>query len=150
MQAFEMATPSLTLILRSTDKDVNLLYLVEIEAKEEIRLIASSENYIEALMIAKKVFNKLKEAEKLVGDFAVMIEAEYGRGVSYEINDFQFHPSFEDSDRFYQELCNEFEAMKLIDSKDLNKNFRIIVNKEKLNEYQELRFLNYLKKLGNV
>lgn len=139
---------STTLSLRSSDQGVNLIYIVEIEDNGTMYHCFESENYFQALAVAAKVFSKLKTKQNIIGSFGVLIEASQGRGVSYDINTFTFDAFFENSNEFYKELINEFEHSKLY-RKSNNTIFRKIVNKHKLNEYQEHRFLQYLKDFLN-
>jgi hypothetical protein len=148
LSAIEISSKEIetSLILRSEGSE-HISYVVEIEHKKEIHPCFNSENYLQSLIIAKKLFHRLKT--KSSSDFAVMIESEHGRGAIYEINEFGFDAAFMDKESFYEELCNEFEHSKLT-LQDNNTLFRKMVNKNKLNEYQEQRFLYFLKKFGNV
>jgi hypothetical protein len=139
---------STILSLRSSDQGINLLYIVEIDDNGIVHHCFESENYFQALAVAAKVFSKLKTKQNVIGSFGVSIEASQGRGISYDVNTFTFDAFFENSDEFYQELINEFEYEKLY-RKSNNVIFRKIVNKHKLNEYQEHRFLQRLKDFLN-
>jgi hypothetical protein len=148
MTALNYENVSTVLSLRSSDQGVNLLYIVEIDEGGTIHHCFESENYFQALAVAAKVFSKLKTKQDIIGAFGVSIEASQGRGISYDVNTFTFDAFFENSDEFYKELVNEFEYNKLY-HKSNNSIFRKIVNKNKLNEYQEHRFLQYLKDFLN-
>lgn len=136
----------ISLVLR-TEEEHNLLYVVEIEDDDKTYRCYASENYDQALLVARKVFSKLKTKQQQIGDFAVMIESPQGRGISYDVNHFTCDPSFDDAEDFYEDLVNEFEYEQAIRRVDNNTLFREIVGKNKLNEYQEQRFLQYLKEL---
>lgn len=138
-----MESPSTTLILRSTEEEKNLTYLVEIEEGKTTHTCYSTENYLQALIAAREVFSRLKEKNTNLG---VLLEAQHNRGASYAVNSFSFESDFQDTDSFYEDLCNEFETEKLkLDSP--NEIFRKLVNREKLNEYQERRFLTRIKRM---
>ena len=77
-----------------------------------------------------------------------MIESHQGRGCSYEVNDFSFDASFDDTDQYYKELCNDFEHVKFKSRNNNNVAFRKVVKRHGLNEYQERKFLGYLKRWG--
>lgn len=140
--------PNITLQLRS-EPSINLTYHVEIvEDKQTIKLF-SSENYFQALLIAKRIFNDLRSKYNQIGDVEVIIESLHGRGACYEINDFSFDASFEDTDNFYQELVSEFEIARLQNENNLNVVFRKLIDKHKLNEYQEQRFLTFIRKINH-
>ena len=136
-----------TLYLRSEPRE-NLLYIVEVEDDGDLHRYYESENYHQALLVAKRIFHKLKI--NTTEDFGVLIESQYGLGACYDINTFSFDASFSDSDDFYKDLCNDFEFRKLSSKQSKNVLFREMINERKLNEYQEQRFLQYLKRLGNV
>lgn len=148
MTALSVHKVSTTLTLRS-EEHAHLLYVVEIENASKTYHCFSSENYFQALLVAKKIFSKFKTKED-IGDLAVMIEAQHGRGICYDVNQFSFDSDFENGDHFYKELCNEFEYRKFKDSMDNNTLFRKMASEMKLNEYQEQQFLYWLKKLDNV
>lgn len=135
-----------TLSLRSGENGDNLIYLVEIETGSKTYNCFSSENYAQALLVAKKIFNKLKIKQEEIGNFAVSIETQQGRGVCFDINNFSFDPSFQDTLSFYKNLACEFEHIKFIKKVSSNVAFREVTNDNKLNEYQEQRFLMHLKK----
>lgn len=138
--------PNITLQLRS-EPSINLTYYVEIIENNETFQLFSSENYFQALLIAKTIFNDLR-TKRTTGDIEVIIESLHGRGACYEINDFSFDASFEDTDNFYEELVSEFEMARL-QQPDINIIFRKIVEKHKLNEYQEQRLLVRIRKISN-
>ena len=140
--------PSLTLQLRSEPK-VNLVYNVEIIQGNNTTTLFTSENYYQALAVAKKVFNDLSKNSDQVGDIEVILESLHGRGVSYEINNFCADFGFEDDESFYQELVSEFEILKLKNPSKANTIFRELVETHKLNEYQELRLLGFIRKTTN-
>ena len=134
-----------TLSLYSKENGDNLIYLVDVDTRGTTYSCFSSENYVQALLVAKKVFNKLKIKQE-VGDFAVMIESQQGRGMCFDINNFSFDSSFQDTAGFYKDLVSEFEHIKFIKKASNNISFREVVNNNKLNEYQEQRLLTQLKK----
>lgn len=136
-----------TLVLRSDWRAENIRYIVEIEDKKTIHHCFMSENYNQALLVARKIFEKLDDRKNDLGDFAIMVEHPQGKGISYDINAFPHSSSFDDTEAFYSDLANEFEHQKLVSNLDNNTLFRQFVNKNKLNEYQELRFLKLLKEL---
>lgn len=140
--------PSLTLQLRSEPK-INLIYHVEIIQGKESTCIFSSENYFQAAVVAKKIFNDLMLKFSHLGDIEVIVESLYGRGVSYEINNFNIDFGFQDSESFYQDLVSEFEILLLQDSTKSNIIFRDLVDKHKLNEYQEQRLLTFIRQTDN-
>lgn len=132
-----------TLCLRS-EEDINLLYVVEVEEGDQVYRCFSTENYYQALVVAKRVFNKLKTRQN-IGDFGVLIEAPQGRGVTYDINAFSYEPDFNDSSKFYEELVNDLEYQLADENKNINLLFREAVNRHRLNEYQEQKLLQKLK-----
>ena len=135
-----------TLSLYSEEK-INLIYVVEIEEYKKKYRCFESENYNQALLVANKVFDRLKVRQDLIGDFSVIIESPLKRGISYDINQFTHNPNFADSEDFYKDLVNEFEHQKIVQKLDNNSLFRQFVDKNKLNEYQERKFLYHLKDL---
>jgi hypothetical protein len=136
-----MDSPSTTLVLRSTEEEKNLTYVVEIEEGKAQHVCYTSENYLQSLIAAREIFGRLRSTGTDVG---VLIEAQHNRGASYAVNDFNFESDFQDTDSFYKDLSNEFETEK--SKEDLsNEIFRKLVNREKLNEYQERRFLAQIK-----
>lgn len=136
---------STVLQLRSDWSAENLRYAVEIETSKKTYQYFISENYNQALMVARKIFDKMIKNRKEIGDFGVMLEAAYGRGACYDINNFAHDNDFNDTREFYNHLVNEFNLR--LASKNTNNNlvFRQIINENKLNEYQERMFLKYLK-----
>lgn len=142
MQESATTSPSITLVLR-TEEGVNLFYVVELEDKNETYQIYTSENYMSALIAARKVFSKIKTQSS---DFGVMLESPQGKGISYTLGSFEVG-DFEDSSVFYDELVNDFESAKL-SNKSSNEIFRSLINKNKLNEYQEQRLLKKIKELS--
>jgi hypothetical protein len=143
MDAQFSKTPTTTLTLRSIEDGKNLTYVVEIEEGKYLHSCYSSENYLQALIAAREIFDRLRA---LSVDLGILIEAQYNRGASYAVNDFSFESQFEDADDFYSELCAEFELENI--SSTANTAFRKIVDREKLNEYQEQRLLASIKKLN--
>ena len=148
MEALNISKISTSLILRSEERENHLLYVVEIEENKKVHNCFSSENYFQALLVAKRIFSKLKTKQADIGDFEVIIEAQQGRGITYEINEFSFDSSFTNTDDFYKELCNEFETRKFVTKSNNNTLFIKIVQEQKLNEYQEQQFLAWIKKLS--
>lgn len=146
MEALNIHKISTSLILRSEERE-NLLYVVEIEENKRVHNCFSSENYFQALLVAKRIFSKLKTKQSEIGDFEVIVEAQQGRGITYDINEFSFNPDFTNTDDFYEELCNEFESRKFKSKLNNNTLFRKIVQEQKLNEYQEQQFLVWIKRL---
>lgn len=140
------ASVTTTLVLRSEQRR-NLLYIVEIETKEQTFQTFTSENYYQALTVAQRVFNRLMTKKDQIGDFGVMIEGNQGRGASYDVSRFTF-TGFDDTDSYYKELCNDFEHVKFKSRNKNNLAFRKVVRQHGLNEYQEQKFLGYLKRLG--
>ena len=133
------------LVLR-TIEGVNLLYSVEFESNGTTDILYQSENYFQALTVAKKVFDKLKT--KGIHGLDVIIDSEYGRGCAYDHDQFSFDCTFRDNESFYVELCNDIEQLKFEKRISNNEAFRKIVNREKLNEYQEQKLLKWIKKLN--
>lgn len=135
-----------TLMLYSKDEGDNLIYNVEIEEKNNEKFFFfSSENYFQALVVAKRVFDKLSKWDDQFKDIGVMIEAHQGRGVSFDINNFTFDNDFDDQESFYKDLVSEYESVRVNDVINNNQVFRNLVRQHKLNEYQEQRLLNYIK-----
>ena len=143
----EESNVSTTLILYSKEEGDNLVYYVEIEEQNKERHNCfCSENYIQALTVAKRVYDKLTGYN--IGDVGVMIEAHQGRGVTFDVNNFSFDSEFNDQEDFYKDIVSEFESFKVIDPLTSNELFRKLVRQHKLNEYQEQRFLQYIKELN--
>lgn len=147
MQALNIQKIATSLTLRSEERE-NLLYIVEIEENKKVHHCFSSENYFQALLVAKRIFSKLKTKQSEIGNFEVIVESQQGRGITYDVNEFSFDPGFVDSADFYSELCNEFETRRFKSKTDNNTLFRKIVQEQKLNEYQEQQFLVWIKKLS--
>jgi hypothetical protein len=148
MEALNIHKISTSLILRSEERENHLLYIVEIEENKKVHLCLSSENYFQALLVAKRIFSKLKTKQDDIGDFEVIVEAQQGRGITYDVNEFSFDSNFANTDDFYKELCNEFETRKFVAKLDNNTLFRKMIQEQKLNEYQEQQFLAWIKKLS--
>ena len=138
----EIAT---TLVLRTDWSGVNLRYCVEVETKSETYHCFTTENYNQALVATKSIFDKMIKNKSEIGDFAVMIDKNKGQGISYDINAFSYDVDFSDHASFYQDLVNDFEYRKFADNIDANTLFRTFVDEYKLNEYQEQMFLKYIK-----
>jgi hypothetical protein len=145
MQASSLDEIGASLILRS-EEGVNLCYVVEIEEKGKTHKGLTSENYVEALVFAQRIFDKMRSFQDQIGNIAVMIEDHHGRGISYSVNEFTHNPSFVDTDDFYNDLVNEFESAKIKKNQSNNVLFRSLIEKYKLNEYQEQKFLKFIKK----
>ena len=138
---------SVTLHLKCVDDAENLTYVVEIVSKDGTFKCYNSENYNQALFVAKEVFSRLtkKQEGQLIGDIETIIEAEHGTGAAYDVNNFCPPSCSDDKESFYRNMFEEIETLK-IKKCSLNEAFRKLVNKYKLNEYQEHRFLTYIKK----
>ena len=135
-------SPILTLVLR-TEEDRNLHYIVELEGST-INTFYRGENFNQATYIANNIFKWLKENQQ---KFAIYKEERNGTGASYFLStDLTSFPCDSTSDEdFLSEICEEFESEKIQNAQDINKWFRNLVNKYKLNEYQEHTFLQQLK-----
>lgn len=139
---FASDTPILTLVLR-TEEDRNLFYVVELEGSS-INTFYRGENFNQAIYVANNIFKWLKENEQ---KFAIYKEERNGTGASYFLSsDLRSFPceSISDED-FLTTVCEEFESKKIENAQDINGWFRSLVNKYKLNEYQEFIFLKQLK-----
>lgn len=145
MQASSLDEIRTSLILRS-EEGVNLCYVVEIEEEGKIHKGLTSENYVEALVFARRIFDKLISFKDKVGNIAVMIEDHHGRGISYNVNEFIHNPNFVDTNDFYADIVNEFESAKIKTLESNNVIFRSLIEKYKLNEYQEQQLLKFIKK----
>ena len=64
-------------------------------------------------------------------NFGVLLESHQGRGIAYDINEFNANPAFDDTEDFYRDLVNEFESKQAVDGLDNNTLFRKMVNKNK-------------------
>jgi hypothetical protein len=145
MQASSLDEIGASLILRS-EEGVNLCYVVEIEEKGKTHKGLTSENYVEALVFAQRIFDKMMSFQDKIGNIAVMIEDHHGRGISYNVNEFIHNPNFVDTNDFYDDLVNEFESTKIKTQQTNNVLFRNLIEKYKLNEYQEQKLLKFIKK----
>lgn len=142
-------TQNRTLILRSIEEADNLCYLVEFESESYIKTFYKGENYNQALLIASHVNSWLRQ--HLDTYFDLIIEQPQGQGVIYLHSALDSFPEVsDDMADFYSQLCDEFETKKLGKMHDLNLLFRDLVNKNKLNQYQEHRFLKELKRRKHV
>lgn len=118
---------------------------MELEDKDNIQIFYRGENYKQASFVARTIFNWLKINTS--SEFDVFIENEMAQGVIYasalELE--EFPGSATDIEDFYLTICDEFSSLKLANVRDINGLFRRLVNKYKLNEYQERNFLKKLK-----
>lgn len=135
--------------LRSIEEGDNLCYIVEIEFPQGTRVLYRGENYDQAMLVAEKAHDWLKQNSS--EDFDMIIEEAQNQGVSYLSSAHDNFPcNSSEVDHLYDELCDQFETQKLENIHDLNYLFRKMVNKLKFNQYQELAFLKELKKRGYV
>ncbi len=138
-----------TLVLRSIEEADNLCYLVEFESEGYAKTFYKGENYKQALLIASHVDSWLRQ--HLDTYFDLMIEQPQGQGIVYLHSALDDFPEVtDDMSGFYEQLCDEFEAKKFSQIHDLNTLFRSLVNKHKLNQYQEHIFLKELKRRSHV
>lgn len=136
-----------TLVLRSYEEGENLCYVVEFEMPSSLKIFYKGENHNQAMFVAEKIYDWLRDNtdEK----FTMLIEAPNSKGISY-LDSSDAFPAYEINEEFYEDLCDEFSTAKLHHIHDLNALFRSIVNRFKLNQYQEHKFLKCLKKGGYV
>jgi hypothetical protein len=145
-----MANNAILEVRTSLDHE-NLHYLVEIKSQDGDFICCETEDYQEALFVAKEVYKRLEEKQKqeMIRDIETIIEAEYGSGIAYDINKFSPPSDFCQSyyREFYRDLWEEIECLKLSKKVNSNEGFREVVSKHKLNEKQEYILLQYIKNI---
>jgi len=85
-----------------------------------------------------------KREAGVIGDVETLIEREHNSGIVQDINRFSYE-MMDNKEDFYYELWEQLCDLELANM-GRNEGFRHIINKYKLNEFQERRFLNYIKK----